>query len=174
MRADIKLTPSRVRDYASCPLKFARLYGPAEEYQSTGASSVSGYSSSAGKAQSAAMSLSNTLHSVLDALHRPPPSQLLGLKETYPAQNSVERFSEPSDQELSSIVSRHWQSDGYEDSHSEEAAYLQACELLRYYVRSPHIPTGLVLATEAFLSALTTIEGYRVEPVLPRRSHRAT
>ncbi len=162
MRSDIKLTPSRVREYALCPLKFARLYGPADEYPSLGTKPAEGPGSSANKALSAAMSLSNSLHSALDTLHRPAP-QVLTFNESYSAQTSAQSLSTLSDQELSSIVSRHWQSDGYEDSHSEEAAYLQACDLLKYYVRSPYTPTGLVLATESYLTALTTIEGYRVE-----------
>ncbi|HEX9987519.1 MAG TPA: PD-(D/E)XK nuclease family protein [Chloroflexia bacterium] len=167
MIADIKLTPSRVREYLSCPLKFARLYGPAEEYPSNdlAAASSSGQVRAAptSKALSATMSLSNTLHAALDTLHRPSPCELLGLTEPLPDQRNARDLSGLSEQELSSLVSRHWQTDGYQDSVTEETAYTQACEILRYYAQSEHTPHGQVLATEAYLTATTTLKGYRVE-----------
>jgi RecB family exonuclease len=168
MIADIKLTPSRVREYLSCPLKFARLYGPAEEYPSNGpaAASLSGQvrAAATSKTLSATMSLSNTLHAALDTLHRPSPCELLGLNHPLNTPSSANGMKEQlSEQELSSLVSRHWQTDGYEDSQAEEAAYTQACEILRYYAQSEHTPHGQVLATEAYLTATTTLRGYKVE-----------
>ena len=162
MRSDIKLTPSRVRDYLSCPLKFARLYGPAQEYQSNPKAALE-QTDNASRSRAAALALGNCLHAALDALHRPSPTEALGLNEPYPAQEGAQGFRSVSDEELSSLISQHWRSDGYEDSRSEEAAYLQACDILRYYTRSDHTPKGQVLATEAYLSALTTLRGYRVE-----------
>jgi RecB family exonuclease len=166
MIADIKLTPSRVREYLSCPLKFARLYGPAEEYPSNNpaASSSGQVRAAASKTLSATMSLSNTLHAALDTLHRPSPCELLGLNHPLNTRSSASGMREQlSEQELSSLVSRHWQTDGYQDSLAEEAAYTQACEILRYYAQSEHTPHGQVLATEAYLTATTTLKGYKVE-----------
>ena len=161
--SDIKITPSRVRDFMCCPLKFGRLYGPAEEYQRISPKAPSEQTDSANKARTAALALGNCLHSALDALHRPSPTEALGLNEPYPATEGANGARTPSDEELSQLISQHWRSDGYEDSRSEEAAYLQACEILKYYARSAHTPTGQVLATEAYLTAVTTLRGYRVE-----------
>lgn len=166
MIADLKLTPSRVRDYLACPLKFARLYGPAEEYPSNDpAASSSGQVRAApsSKALSANMSLSNTLHAALDTLHRPSPCELLGLTEPLPAQRNADGLKGLSEQELRSLVSRHWQTDGYADSRAEEAAYALACDILKYYAQSEHTPHGQVLATEAYLTATTTLRSHRVE-----------
>jgi putative RecB family exonuclease len=168
MIADIKLTPSRVREYLSCPLKFARLYGPADEYGSNGHAIASSSGqvrvANTSKALSATMSLSNSLHAALDTLHRPSPCELLGLNHPLNTRSSANGTREQlSEQELSSLVSRHWQTDGYQDSQAEEAAYTQACEILRYYAQSEHTPHGQVLATEAYLTATTTLRGYRVE-----------
>ncbi len=164
LNSDIKLTPSRVRDYLACPLKFGRLYGPAKEYQGHYPNATSSeQTDSANRARTASLALGNCLHAALESLHRPSPTEALGLNEPYPAQEGAQGFGSVSDEELSRLISQHWRSDGYEDSRSEEAAYLQACDILRYYARSEHMPKGQVLATEAYLTAVTTLRGYRVE-----------
>lgn len=162
--SDIKLTPSRTRDYLACPLKFGRLYGPAEEYQSIYPKAPSSEQmDNVNKSRAAAMALGNCLHAALDSLHRPSSTESLGLNAPHPTQAGANCSKIPSDEELSQMISRHWRSDGYEDSQSEEAAYLQACDILKYYARSDHMPKGQVLATEAYLTAVTTLRGYRVE-----------
>jgi RecB family exonuclease len=60
-------------------------------------------------------------------------------------------------------MSEHWRPEGYEDTQSEEAAFLQACDILKYYVRSDHTPKGQVLATEAYLTCNTTLSGHTVQ-----------
>lgn len=161
--SDIKLTPSRVRDYMACPLKFGRLYGPAAEYQSIYPKVSSEQADNATRGRTAALALGNCLHAALDALHRPSPTEALSLNEPYSPQQGTNGAKALSDEELSRLISQHWRSDGYDDGRSEEAAYLQACDILKYYARSDHTPTGQVLATEAYLTAVTTLRGYRVE-----------
>jgi RecB family exonuclease len=163
LASDIKLTPSRVRDYMACPLKFGRLYGPAAEYQSSYPKVSTEQADSANRGRTAALALGNCLHAALDALHRPSPTEALGLNEPYPAQAVTNGTRALSDEEVSRLISQHWRSDGYDDKRSEEAAFLQACDILKYYARSAHTPTGQVLATEAYLTAVTTLRGYRVE-----------
>jgi RecB family exonuclease len=159
LASDLKLTPSRVRDYLACPLQFGRLYGPAAEYQSSHPKAGSpGQEDTASKARTAALAFGNCLHAALETLHRPAPTELLGLNEPYPPQDVA-----LSDEELSRVMAQHWRPEGYEDKQAEEAAFTQACALLRFYTRSEHTPKGQVLATEAYLTALTTLRGYRVE-----------
>ena len=62
MRSDIKLTPSRVRDYLSCPLKFARLYGPAQEYQSNSNAALE-QTDAARRSRATALALGTCVHS---------------------------------------------------------------------------------------------------------------
>lgn len=69
----------------------------------------------------------------------------------------------PHDEALTRIVSEHWQPEGYEDPGTEESAYLQACDIMRFYCQSEHTPRGEVLDTEAYLALVTNIGGYTVE-----------
>jgi RecB family exonuclease len=165
MIADLKLTPSRVRDYLACPLQFGRLYGPAAEYQNNSYPKAGspGQADTANKARTAALAFGNCLHAALETLHRPSTTELLGLNEPYAPQDGMSSCKTLSDEDLSRVMSQHWRPEGYEDRQAEEAAFTQACDILRFYARSEHTPHGQVLATEAYLTALTTLRGYRVE-----------
>jgi hypothetical protein len=63
------------------------------------------------------------------------------------------------------LLSLHWQSAGYTDRDTEEAAFLEARSILTYYVRSPYIPapTGTLLGNELYLNCHTTLAGRKVE-----------
>lgn len=141
MKPALKLTPSRMRDYLICPRKFEQQYlVPAQGKAAT----------STVRTESALMSLGSSLHAVLDELHKP-------------GQGSQVEPIDISSQEVDRLLSRHWHKEGYANPHEEEAAWEQALSILRYYCRSKHVPQGEVLATEAYLSCLTTIRGYTVE-----------
>lgn len=163
MRPQIKITPSRVRDFLACPLKYSRLYGPAQEYQQMAPRApLVAQPESTTNAMSSTMSMSNSIHSALDALHRPCPTELLGLNEPY-SSGMVTDCSSLSEEDLSGLMSEHWRPEGYEDTQSEEAAFQQACDILKYYVRSDHTPKGQVLATEAYLTCNTTLANQAVQ-----------
>jgi RecB family exonuclease len=141
MKPALKLTPSRMRDFLICPRKFEQQYlVPAHGRAAT----------SAERTENAVMSLGSSLHAVLDALHKPG-------QESQPAGAGM------SSQEVDRLLSRHWRKEGYANTEEEEAAWEQARSILRYYCRSQHVPQGEVLATEAYLSCLTTIKGFTVE-----------
>ena len=162
MTTELKITPSRVREYISCPLKFARLYGPPEDYEYIGTSTFDPPPESSNNTHTANRSLGSTLHAVLDTLHRPSATEMVGLNQPYPTESQVAALHTLSDDDIHQLVSEHWHAEGYADSQSEDAAFLSACQILRYYIRSPHTPKGQVLATEAYLSSVTTVRGCRL------------
>ena len=141
MKPALKLTPSRVKDLLICPRKFGQQFMAPAESKSM---------SSTKRTESAVMSLGSSLHSVLDAMHKP----------VHGPQVTPAEISEPV---LEQMLSRHWRSAGYADAQEEDDAFQKGCSILRYYCRSQHVPQGHVLATEAYLSCHTTISGYAVE-----------
>jgi RecB family exonuclease len=164
MKPQIKLTPSRVRDYLSCPLKFSRLYRPPEEYRNEVVGNRSQERQQAEtKGMDTVFSFSNSIHAVLDALHRPIERDVLdAIAPCSKVTRDLWKFT-LTDEALTRIVSEHWQPKGYDDRGSEESAFLQACDILRFYCQSEHTPRGEVLGTEAYLSVVTTIGGFTVE-----------
>ena len=141
MKPALKLTPSRLRDYLICQRKFEQQYLVAAQ----GKAAVSPE-----RTENAVMSLGSSLHAVLDELHKP-------------RQGSQSEVAAPSSQDMDRLLSRHWRKEGYADTEKEEAAWEEARSILRYYCRSKHVPQGEVLATEAYLSCLTSIKGHTVE-----------
>lgn len=142
----LKLTPSRVRDYISCPRRYEQKYLRNAE---------SGSASMLSPQESAARSFANTLHCVLEALHQATPGEHTGPP---PGREMLEA-------QIDDLLSLHWQSAGYTDRDTEEAAFLEARSILTYYVKSPYIPTptGSLLGSELYLNCHTTLAGRRVE-----------
>jgi RecB family exonuclease len=141
MKPVLKLTPSRVRDYLVCPRRFEQQYMVPPESKAP---------TSRKRTENAVMSLGSSLHSVLDVLHKPNQSS--------PSIQAV-----ISDEEVEKLLSRHWRPEGYADAQEEDVAFQKAQSILKYYRRSKHVPQGQVLATEAYLSCLTTVKGNTVE-----------
>jgi RecB family exonuclease len=153
MKSVLKLTPSRVRDYTVCPRRFEQQYVRG----GMGAGPV------ARTAESAALSFGSSLHAVLDDVHRPASRNATSQSQHSPTERDVMQPSDIPDAMIEQMLCRHWQGEGYTDSLSEEAAFTSACSILKFYLRSGHVPIGEVLATEAYLTCVTTIKGYPVE-----------
>lgn len=145
IKLPIKLTPSRVSQYQDCPRLFFYKYLGAPY-------SESGAASSAMAQTSTALSFGNTLHAVLEDLHRPSPGDVGSLL----AQETLES-------RIDGLLSLHWHGEGYPDEQSQLAAYEEARSILKYYVKSRHTPTGLVLGTELYLTCHTRLAGQSVE-----------
>lgn len=120
------------------------------------------------------LALGSSLHAALDALHRSPPSPPIALPP-YSTNghdpmgvnsDNVHGYCDPgslTDEEISSLLSTHWASAGFDDLQSEEAAFHEGCRILQFYCRSEHVPKGRVLATEAYLACVTSLGDYQVE-----------
>jgi RecB family exonuclease len=94
------------------------------------------------------MAFGNSLHAVLDALHKGPD-------EHSDVSTQADRVAD--------LLSLHWRGKGYADKETEDAAFLEASSVLKYYVRSPHVPSGTLLGTELYLSCHATIAHRKVE-----------
>jgi|GEM_PF-3268565 len=148
--SSIKLTPSRVRDYLICSRRFEHRYLLPNDGVTWP------------MVEGPAISLGSTLHAVLDALHRPAKAgqdnitlDAEGLAVLDPASITEEQIER--------LVARHWQPEGYSDHEHAQAAFADACGILKHYCRSAHVPTWQVLGTEVYLSCVTSVRGYRVE-----------
>jgi RecB family exonuclease len=99
------------------------------------------------------LSFGNSLHAVLEALHRPLP----GENASPPPQREI------LESQLEDLLTIHWRSEGYPDKESEQAALLEARSILKYYVRSPYVPSGQVLGSELYLNTHMTVASRKLE-----------
>src|SRR4028119_1442486 len=136
----LKLTPSRLRDYLVCGRKF-------EQQHLRLHTAENGAATAPRPQETASMSFGNSLHAVLDALHKVPSEA-----SDVPTQTD----------KVADLLPLHWRSNGYTDKESEDAAFLEASSVLKYYVRSPHVPSGTLLGTELYLSCHTSVAHRRV------------
>jgi hypothetical protein len=97
------------------------------------------------------MALGAVLHSTLDALHNPSPGPTVAafFKSASEASGNSSRASglrDLSDVSIERLLSEHWKSStAYPDQESEEHAFMEACKILRYYLRSKFVPSEPVV-----------------------------
>ena len=153
----LKLTPSRVREYMMCPRRFEHDYVLGSERGAY----IKGITDRMSSQKHPAVALGATLHKALDTLHKPKqlPAEAEGRGVT------VVRIepTQMTDEDIRQLLASHWQSTDCEDQEQADAAFEKGCSILKYYLNSSYVPTGVVLATEAYLSCTTTLSGYKVE-----------
>jgi hypothetical protein len=66
-------------------------------------------------------------------------------------------------EELDQLLSESWHGEHYANTEEEDAAFLSARSILRYYVNSEHARAKSVIATEVPFEATDNIGGYKVK-----------
>lgn len=128
----LSITPTKLNDYLTCPLKFKYRY----------------IEKSGGIASTAAFSFGNSVHRVLQQFHNQKSDDPTSLLEV---STNAEK-----------LLKRFWEKNAYENDEEESSYFIKGCRALENYCEAAGKERTETLGTEVYMSFVIDFKGLKI------------